>query len=170
MAKYSRYPLPSTYLGEEGLEFPAPLIDYVEADREGHVTFCYAGETGAYSSIVGHIQATIEAILSRPGVVKRAEIKRLSDWVTQQHAEHEKAGAQWTAHIDAKAAKRNANVAEPLRSIINSFSAGAEPFYSPTVAGSRLAAALRAGLAQHLAAKSSITPAPGLASHTRRAS
>lgn len=44
------------------------------------------------------------------------------------------------------------------------------PFYSPTVAGSRLAAALRAGLAQHLATKSSITPAPGLASHTRRAS
>jgi hypothetical protein len=43
------------------------------------------------------------------------------------------------------------------------------PFYSPTVAGSRLAAALRAGLAQHRATKSPHTPAPGLASHTRRA-
>jgi hypothetical protein len=120
-----------TYLGEEGREFPTPLIDYIEADRDGHVTFCYAGETGAYSSILGHVQATLEAVLSRPGAVRRDEIKNLSDWVTQQHAEHEKAGAQWTAHVDAKAAKRNAEtvdrnpaIAEPLRSIVNSFSAG----------------------------------------------
>jgi hypothetical protein len=108
MTRYSRYPLPDTYLGQEGLKFPSPLVDFVEVDREGHVSFCYAGETGSYSSILGHIQARLQAILAQPGAVKRAGVKQLADWVTQQHAIHEEAGAQWTAHIDAKRAKREA--------------------------------------------------------------
>jgi hypothetical protein len=108
MARYSRYALPKTYLGQEGLEFPAPLANYVEADHEGYVSFCYAGETGAYSSILAHIDQCLRTILLRPGAVKRGEIKKLADYVAQQHAIHEEASAQWSAHINAKTAKRNA--------------------------------------------------------------
>lgn len=87
-------------------DLPLPLRTYMSRERDGHLSFSYAYETGVYSSEVGHIKQKLDEALRRRGADKTAALKEVQKFVDGIARHHDLLEDQWGAELERRNASR----------------------------------------------------------------
>lgn len=95
------------FCGNPHAEFPQPLADYLDLDRDGYVTFNCAAQLGSHRFYLSEIDLKLQsALLSRRAKDRAAALVELAKWVATAEAKHHHIDLLWMAHQDALTAQR----------------------------------------------------------------
>lgn len=92
--------------GDDQAPFPAALIFLLERDRSnGHVSFCYATETGRQSFVISHVRELLEAARRTPAKHRKRAIEHAHQFISHHDELSKEIARQWSAHIKALVAR-----------------------------------------------------------------
>jgi hypothetical protein len=89
-------------------EYPLPLRNFLEVDRDGYVSFCYPYKTGSLTSVLNTIGERMDKAMQRSGKERTAALKELKAFIATERAEDDLVSQQWTAEIEKRRAARDA--------------------------------------------------------------